>query len=102
MIQSSAPTPVFGPMDYPAFACHSPDPTLIDLQQRAAFRREHLGLLSQADIYRVAMRLIEQHGDAAEIAVVLRADQILDERTRNAVLSAIAELRSGGNRSRAH
>jgi hypothetical protein len=64
---------------------------------------EHLGVLSQADIYRVAMRLIEQYGDGADIAAMLRADALIqdDERGRKAVLSAIAELR-GGNRSRAH
>jgi len=50
----------------------------------------------------MAMRLIEQHGDGAEIAAILRAEQILDDRTRNAVLGAIAELRAGGDRSRAH
>jgi hypothetical protein len=59
-------------------------------------------LFSKADIYRIAMRLIEQHGDAAEIAVVLRVEQILDERTREAVLNAIADLRSSRDRSRAH
>jgi len=60
-------------------------------------------LLSQADIYRAAMRLIEQYGDGAEIALILRADPLIqdDERIREAVRSAIAELR-GGNRSRAH
>ena len=61
-------------------------------------------MLSKAEIYRIAMRLIEQHGDGAEIAAVLRADLLIqdDERTCKAVLSAIAELRGGGDRSRAH
>ena len=65
---------------------------------------EHLALLSKAEIYRIAMRLIEQHGDGAEIAAVLRADPLIqdDQRTREAVLSAIAELRGSGDRSRAH
>jgi hypothetical protein len=59
-------------------------------------------LFSKSDIYRIAMRLIEQHGGAAEIAVVLRSEQLFDERTREAVLDAIAEVRDGGDRSRAH
>jgi hypothetical protein len=60
-------------------------------------------LLSKADIYRFAMRLIEQYGDGADIAAILRADPLIqdDERAREAVLNAIAELR-GGNRSPAH
>src|ERR1700687_5691907 len=57
------------PMDYPVFACHWRGPDLIVCQQRRGFL---LGapwpLLSQADLYRLAMRLIEQHGDGAEIA----------------------------------
>jgi hypothetical protein len=90
-------------MDYPAFARRWRDPVLIFCPQRAApFPAEHIALISRAEIYRIAMRLIEQHGDAAEIAVVLRAEQILDERTRDAVLNAIAELRSSRDRSRAH
>ena len=54
-------------------------------------------MLSQADIYRIAMRLIEQHGDAAEIAATLRADPLIqgDDAIRDAVLRAIAELRGG-------
>ena len=65
---------------------------------------EHLALFSKADIYRAAMRLIEQHGDAAENAAALRADPLIqdDEGAREAVLSAIAELRRAGNGSRAH
>jgi hypothetical protein len=61
-------------------------------------------LFSKAEIYRAAMRLIEQYGDGAESAAILRADPLIlgDERAREAVLSAIAELRGGGNRSRAH
>jgi hypothetical protein len=61
-------------------------------------------LFSKADIYRAAMRLIEQHGDAAENAAALRADPLIqdDEGAREAVLSAIAELRRAGNGSRAH
>lgn len=64
---------------------------------------EHLGVPSQADIYRVAMRLIERYGDGADIAAILRADPLIDDdaRTRKAVLSAIAELR-GGSRTQAH
>ena len=49
---------------------------------------------SQAEIYRAAMRLLEQHGSAAEIAAILRGDEILrDDRARERVLQAIAELR---------
>ena len=50
------------------------------------------------DIYRAAMRLIEQHGDAAELAAVLRADPLIqqDEQCRQAIIDAIAELRSLG------
>ena len=59
-------------------------------------------MFSKADIYRMAMRLIEQHGDGAEIAAILRAEQVLDERTRDLVLKAITELRSSGDRSRAN
>jgi len=90
-------------MNYSAFACHWRDPALIVLPAEG-FRPEHLALLSKADIYRLAMRLIEQHGDGAEIAAILRADPLIqdDERIRNAVLNAIAELRSNGDRSRAH
>ena len=90
-------------MNYSAFACHWRDPALIVLPAEG-FRPEHLALLTKADIYRLAMRLIEQHGDAAEIAAVLRADPLFqdDERTRQAVLSAIADVRSAGDRSRAH
>jgi hypothetical protein len=91
-------------MDYPAFACHRRGPDLIVCQQRPGFSPEHLTLLSKAEIYRAAMRLIEQYGDAAEIAADLRADPLIqdDERAREAVLNAIAELRGGENRSRAH
>jgi predicted AAA+ superfamily ATPase len=53
------------------------------------------------------MRLIEQHGDGAEIAAVLRArirsiqdDELTREAVLSAVLRAIAELRDSGNRSR--
>jgi hypothetical protein len=62
---------------------------------------EHFALSSTADTYRAAMRLIEQYGDGAEIAAILRADPVVqhDERARDAVRSAITELR-GGNRSR--
>jgi hypothetical protein len=61
-------------------------------------------LFSKADTYRAAMRLIEQYGDGADIAAMLRADPLIlgDERAREAVLSAIAELRADGDRSRAH
>jgi predicted AAA+ superfamily ATPase len=66
-------------------------------------------LVLPADIYRIAMRLIEQHGDGAEIAAVLRArirsiqdDELKREAVLSAVLRAIAELRDSGNRSRAH
>jgi predicted AAA+ superfamily ATPase len=52
------------------------------------------------------MRLIEQHGDGAEIAAVLRArirsiqdEELTREAVLSAVLSAIAELRDSGNRS---
>jgi len=49
-----------------------------------------------ADIYRAAMRLIERHGDAAEIATILRDDTLIqgDDRVREAVLKAISELRA--------
>jgi hypothetical protein len=32
--------------------------------------------MDSAEVYRAAMRLIEQHGDAAELAAVLRADPL--------------------------
>ena len=56
-------------------------------------------MLSQAEIYRAAMRLIERHGAAAEIAAILRGDAILsDDRARERVLQAIAELRLATSR----
>jgi len=50
------------------------------------------------------MRLIEQYGDGAEVAAILRADPLIqdDEHAREAVRCAIVELRGGGDRSRAH
>jgi hypothetical protein len=94
-------------MDYPVFARRWRDADLVVCQQRRGFL---LGapwpLLSQADIYRLAMRLIEQHGDGAEIAAVLRArirsiqdEELTREAVLSAVLSAVAELRDSGNRS---
>jgi hypothetical protein len=58
------------------------------LQRRAALHPEYLALLSRADIYLIAMRLIEQHGDGAEVAAILRADPLIqdDESARKAVL----------------
>ena len=52
-------------------------------------------------VYRAAMRLIEQHGDAAELAAILRGDPVLqaDEQARQIVLDAIAELRNIATRS---
>lgn len=46
-------------------------------------------------VYRAAMRLLEQHGEAAELAAILRADPVIqtDEETRQAIIDAIAELR---------
>jgi hypothetical protein len=57
---------------------------------------------TRTEVYRAAMRLIEQHGDAAELAALLRADPIVqnDEATRQAVITAIEELRGIGDRSR--
>ena len=57
---------------------------------------------SQRDIYRVAMRLIEQHGGAAEMAAVLRADPLIqgEEQARQAIIDAIAHLRAVENGSR--
>jgi hypothetical protein len=54
---------------------------------------------SQAEIYRAAMRLIEQHGEAAEMAAVLRGDPLIqrDEQMRQVVIDAIAHLQSLGN-----
>jgi hypothetical protein len=51
---------------------------------------------TQAEIYRAAMRLLEQHGEAAEIAAVLRADPLIqhDEQMRQVIIDAIAHLRS--------
>jgi hypothetical protein len=59
---------------------------------------------SRAEVYRAAMRLIEQHGNAAELAALLRADPLAlrDERTRQAIIDAIAELRRSRDRSRAN
>jgi hypothetical protein len=53
---------------------------------------------ARQDIYRAAMRLIEQHGEAAELAAVLRADSLIqaDEETRQAIIDAIAEFRDLG------
>jgi hypothetical protein len=47
------------------------------------------------------MRLIEQHGEAAEVAAVLRADQLIqgDEQARQAIIDAIAQLRGIGDGS---
>jgi len=61
-------------------------------------------MFSKVDTYRAAIRLIEQYGDGADIAAMLRADPLIqgEERSREAVLSAIAELRAGGDRSQAH
>ena len=54
---------------------------------------------SQAEIYRAAMRLIEQHGEAAEMAAVLRADPMIqrDEQMRQGIIDAIAHLRGLGS-----
>lgn len=59
-------------------------------------------MASRAEIYRAAMRLIEQHGEAAELAAVLRADTLIrqDERSRQAIIEAIGELRAIGLRSK--
>jgi hypothetical protein len=56
---------------------------------------------SKAEVYRIAMQLIEQHGEAAEMAAVLRADPILqrDEQMRQVIIDAIAHLRSLGGGS---
>ena len=56
---------------------------------------------SKAEVYRAAMRLIERHGDAAELAAVLRADVLIqqDEKSRRAIIEAIAELRAIDGRS---
>jgi len=55
-------------------------------------------MASQAEIYRAAMRLIEQHGDAAELAAVLRGDPLVqhDEQVRQDVIDAIKHLRRLG------
>jgi hypothetical protein len=52
-------------------------------------------MFSQADIYRAAMRLIEEHGDAAEVAAILRAEPLpmRDDSARALVLKAIEQLR---------
>jgi hypothetical protein len=57
---------------------------------------------SKAEVYRAAMRLIAQHGDAAELAAVLRADPLTqrDEQVRRAIIEAIAELRAVDGRTR--
>jgi hypothetical protein len=57
---------------------------------------------SKKAVYRAAMRLIEQHGDAAELAAILRGDPVLqaDEQARQVVLEAIAELRNIESNSR--
>ena len=53
-------------------------------------------------VYRAALRLIEKHGDAAELAAILRDDPTLcgNEEARQAVLDAIAELRSLATRTK--
>lgn len=58
----------------------------------------------KAEVYRAAMRLIEQHGDAAEIAAMLRADPLTQqgEQARHAVIAAITELRCRRDRSKAN
>jgi hypothetical protein len=57
---------------------------------------------SKAEVYRAAMRLIEQHGNAAELAAVLRADTLIqqNEQSRRAVIEAIVELRAIEGRSK--
>ena len=56
---------------------------------------------SQAEIYQAAMRLIEQHGEAAEMAAVLRADPLIHgaggEQMRQALIDAITHLRGLGS-----
>ena len=52
------------------------------------------------DVYRAAMRLIQQHGEAAEMAAVLRGDPIIqrdDEQMRQDIIDAIAHLRDLGS-----
>ena len=53
-------------------------------------------MLSQADIYRAAMRLIAEHGNAAEVAAILRADPVPmhDDRARDLIRKAIRDLRA--------
>jgi hypothetical protein len=48
-----------------------------------------------AEVYSAAMRLIEQHGDAAELAAILRGDPLAqrDEQMRQAIIDAIEHLR---------
>ena len=57
---------------------------------------EKLLVRSKAEVYRAAMRLIEQHGAAAEMAAVRRGDPVTqtDEKARQAILDAIADLRA--------
>lgn len=61
-------------------------------------------LFPKADIYQAAMRLIDQYGDGAEIATILRGDPFIqsNDRLREFVLDAIVELRTDKDRSRAH
>jgi hypothetical protein len=56
---------------------------------------------ARQEIYRAALRLIEQHGEAAELAAILRADPLIqtDEDTRQAIIDAIAEFRDLAARS---
>jgi hypothetical protein len=59
-------------------------------------------MLTQRDIYQTAMRLIERHGEAAEMAAVLRADPLMQRGAdvRQAIIDAIAYLRSLGSGAR--
>ena len=51
---------------------------------------------TKSEIYGAAMRLLEDYGDAAEMAAILRADPLIqhDEQLRQVIIDAIAHLRS--------
>jgi hypothetical protein len=58
--------------------------------------------LPRSEAYRAAMRLVEQYGEAAVIAAILRADPVIlaDDTTRQVVIDAIAELQDLPARSK--
>ncbi|MBV9860958.1 MAG: hypothetical protein JO267_02295 [Alphaproteobacteria bacterium] len=84
-------------------SCMAGEGTSMNGRRRNAAGRDRQALAAiagEAEIYRKALLLIEEHGDAAEIAVVLRAHPHLtecDDGHRRHVLGAIRNLRAALN-----